>query len=83
MVVKENQPMLRREIELVFETTTLAETVARSSSTTTHGSRIETRAIAVSAAMHGLSDWPGLDQVMKLARTEHRIRFVYTPKHCS
>lgn len=69
MVVKENQPTLKREIELVFETTTLASTVVQASSTTTHGSRIETRAIAVSDAMRGLSDWPGLHQVMKLERT--------------
>lgn len=68
-VVKENQPTLLREIELVFETSKLAETVSQASSTTTHGSRIETRAIAVSSAMHGLSDWPGLFQVMKLDRT--------------
>ena len=34
MVVKENQPTLKREIELVFETTTLARTVAQASSTT-------------------------------------------------
>jgi predicted transposase YbfD/YdcC len=68
-VVKENQPTLKREIELVFETSTLAETITQASSTTTHGSRIETRAIAVSDAMHGLSDWPGLHQVMKLERT--------------
>lgn len=69
LVVKENQPTLRREIALVFETSLLAETVAQSSSTTTHGSRIETRAISVSTAMRGLSNWPGLFQVMKLERT--------------
>lgn len=69
MVVKENQPTLKREIARVFETTTLADTVVRASSTTTHGSRIETRSIAVSDAMQGLSDWPGLHQVMKLERT--------------
>ena len=51
---------IKREIELVFETTTLACTVAQANSTTTHGLRIETRAIAVSDVMRGLSDWPGL-----------------------
>ena len=69
LVVKENQPTLLGEIKLVFETSTLARTIAQASSTTTHGSRIETRAIAASTAMCGLSDWPGLDQVMKLERT--------------
>lgn len=69
LVVKENQPTLEREIELVFETSTLAATIKQSRSTTTHGSRIETRQLAVSGAMRGLSDWPGLDQVIKLERT--------------
>lgn len=69
MVVKENQPTLLREIALVFETSTLAQTVSRSSSTTTHGNRIETRSIAASSALHGWSRWPGLVQVMKLDRT--------------
>lgn len=69
LVVKENQPTLKREIELVFETTTLAGTIEQSSSTTIHGSRIETRELAASSAMRGLSNWPGLDQVMKLERT--------------
>jgi predicted transposase YbfD/YdcC len=69
MVVKENQPTLRQEIELVFETAPLRESIATASTTTTHGGRIETRSIAVSSAMAGLSDWPGLDQVMKLERT--------------
>lgn len=69
MVVKENQPTLLREVELVFETSTLAQTVSRSSSTTTHGNRIETRSIAASNALHGWSRWPGLVQVMKLDRT--------------
>lgn len=69
MVVKENQPTLRNEIKLVFETSALADTVNKASSTTTHGNRIETRSIAVSSAMHGLSHWPGLVQVMKLDRT--------------
>lgn len=68
-VVKENQPTLRQEVELVFQTTTLAPGVEQSRSTDTHGSRIETRELAVSSAMHGLSDWPGLHQVMKLERT--------------
>ena len=69
LVVKENQPTLRHEIELVFETSTLADTVSQASQTKTHGSRIETRTLAASSAMRGLSRWPGLDQVMKLERT--------------
>lgn len=37
MVVKENQPALRDEIKLVFETLALADTVIKACSTTTHG----------------------------------------------
>ena len=52
-VVKENPPTLRHEIALVFESSLLARTVAQSSSTTTtHGSRIETRVISVSDVLH-------------------------------
>lgn len=69
MVVKENQPTLRQEVELVFETTTLRQSLTTASTTTTHGGRIETRSLAASSAMAGLSDWPGLDQAMKLERT--------------
>lgn len=69
MAVKDNQPTLKAEIALVFETTTLQHTIAHASETTAHGSRVETRSIAVSSAMHGLSDWPGLQQVLKLDRT--------------
>ena len=69
IAVKDNQPTLKAEIALVFETTTLENTIRRASETTQHGSRIETRSIAVSTAMCGLSDWPGLQQVLKLERT--------------
>lgn len=68
-VVKDNQPTLKQDIELVFATTKLAATVTRVSETSTHGARIETRTLAVSPALHGLSDWPGLQQVMQLERT--------------
>ncbi len=69
MTVKGNQPTLKAEIALVFETTTLAHTVTSASETTVHGARVETRTIAASTAMCGLSDWPGLQQVLKLDRT--------------
>ncbi len=69
LVVKANQATLRREIELVFKTATLAASVTEASSTTMHGARIETRRRAVSGAMRGLTDWPGLHQVLKLERT--------------
>ena len=67
--VKDNQPTLKSEIALVFATTTLADTITQARTTDTHGGRIETRHIAVSSALQGLSDWPGLAQVMQLERT--------------
>jgi predicted transposase YbfD/YdcC len=69
LMVKENQPTLKQEIELVFNTSTLAPSVQRASTTTTHGARIETRTIAVSDALAGWRHWPGLQQVLKLERT--------------
>jgi predicted transposase YbfD/YdcC len=67
-VVKENQPLLRAEIELVFATSTLSGTITRASLTDAHGSRIEERYLACSTAMAGCSDWPGLQQVLRLER---------------
>lgn len=69
MAVKGNQPTLRAEIELVFQTSTLTATVTTAGETAVHGARIETRTLAASTAMRGLSDWPGLQQVLKLDRT--------------
>ena len=69
MAVKDNQPTLKQEIALVFETTTLRDTMQQASETSVHGARVETRSITTSTAMHGLSDWPGLQQVLKLERT--------------
>lgn len=54
---------------MVFQTTTLAQTITHSRVTDTHGARIETRRLSVSSALRGLSYWPGLVQVLQLART--------------
>jgi predicted transposase YbfD/YdcC len=69
MLVKENQPQLRREIALVFQEPPeeddqrTVEIVERG-----HG-RIERRRLTVSSALAAYSDWPGLDQVFELERT--------------
>ena len=68
MIVKENQPQLRADIELVF---TLPPAGDRQETACTvdigHG-RIEQRNITTSGALVGDSDWPGLTQVFELGR---------------
>ena len=72
MIVKENQPQLRADIELVF---TLPPAGDRQETARTgdigHG-RIEQRNITTSEALVGYSTWPGLAQVFELGR--HVIR---------
>jgi predicted transposase YbfD/YdcC len=68
MSVKDNQPQLKADIELVF---TLPPVGDRQESVRTvdigHG-RIETRHLTTSAALVGYSDWPGLAQVFEVGR---------------
>jgi predicted transposase YbfD/YdcC len=68
MTVKENQPQLRADIELIF---TLPPAGDRQETARTvdigHG-RIEQRHITTSEALVGYSDWPGLAQVFELGR---------------
>jgi len=68
MTVKENQPQLRADIELIF---TLPPAGDRQETARTvdigHG-RIEQRNITTSEALVGYSDWPGLAQVFELGR---------------
>ena len=68
MIVKENQPQLKADIELVF---TLPPAGDRQESVRTvdvgHG-RIETRNLTTSEALGGYSDWPGLAQVFEVGR---------------
>jgi len=84
MIVKDNQPQLRADIELVF---TLPPAGDRQETARTvdigHG-RIEQRNITTSEALVGYSDWPGLAQVFELGRhvipqktTEERVEVVY------
>src|SRR2546426_6055305 len=84
MIVKENQPRLRADIELVF---TLPPVGDRQETARTidigHG-RIEQRNITTSEALVGYIDWPGLAQVFELGRHvmfqntgEERVEVVY------
>ena len=84
MIVKNNQPQLRADIELVFA---LAPWGDHQPSTRTvevgHG-RIESRNLTTSEALVGYSDWPGLAQVFEVGRQviekktgEERVELVY------
>jgi predicted transposase YbfD/YdcC len=84
MIVKENQPQLRADIELVF---TLPPAGDRQETARTvdigHG-RIEQRNITTSEALVGYSTWPGLAQVFELGRHviiqktgQERVEVVY------
>lgn len=84
MIVKDNQPQLRADIEWVF---TLPPAGDRQESARTvdigHG-RIEQRNLTTSEALMDYSDWPGLAQVFELGRHviikktgEERVEVVY------
>ena len=68
MIVKDNQPQLKADIELVF---TMPPAGDRQESVRTvdvgHG-RLETRTLTTSEALVGDSDWPGLAQVFEVGR---------------
>jgi predicted transposase YbfD/YdcC len=73
--VKDNQPQLQQDIQVLFEPVTCAPgfspapTDFRTAQTinTGHG-RIEKRTLTTSSLLKGTTDWPGLEQVFKLER---------------
>jgi predicted transposase YbfD/YdcC len=68
LAVKGNQPGLREDIALLFADPALADTVQATEEVGQHGGRVETRRLAASAALVGYSDWPGLQQALRLER---------------
>ncbi len=71
MVVKDNQPQLLEDIRMCFDAAPLPGEVRGWAQTTDkdHG-RLEVREIVTSAALKEfLSDWPGLEQVLRITRT--------------
>lgn len=74
LVVKNNQPRLRAEIELVFQTRPLLATCRSATTISIHGGRIETRHLQVSDALVGWDGWPGLHQVLRVERTVTKKR---------
>jgi predicted transposase YbfD/YdcC len=68
MIVKDNQPQLRAEIELVFTLPPAGDPQATAHMVDIGHGRIEQRNITTSEALIGYSDWPGLAQVFELGR---------------
>src|SRR5215475_10963575 len=68
MIVKENQPRLRADIELVFTLPPVGDRQATARTVDLGHGRIEQRNITTSEALVGYSDWPGLAQVFALGR---------------
>jgi len=68
MIVKENQPQLRADIELVCTLPPVGDPQAAARTVDLGHGRIEPRNLTVSEALVGYSDWPGLAQVFELGR---------------
>lgn len=79
LVVKDNQPLLRADIEAVFEAPHMLDLTPQELAseqevreTSIHGRRIEERVLRSSTALHELFTddlWPGLQQVLQIKRT--------------
>ena len=68
MTVKENQPQLRADIELIFTLPPVGDHQETARTVDIGHGRIEQRNITTSEALGGYSDWPGLAQVFELGR---------------
>jgi predicted transposase YbfD/YdcC len=84
MIVKENQPQLRADIELVFPLPPAGDRQESARTVDSGHGRIEQRNITTSEALVGYSDWPGLARVFELGRDvitqktgEERVEVVY------
>jgi predicted transposase YbfD/YdcC len=84
MIVKDNQPQLRADIELVFALPPAGDRQETARTVDLGHGRIEQRNITTSEALGGYSDWPGLAQVFELGRyvitqktTQERVEVVY------
>jgi predicted transposase YbfD/YdcC len=82
LLVKENQPTLFHDIQLLFEPPDSTPLTDRREVTTGehgHGRRAETRHLIASTDLVGYLDWPGHAQVFRLERTwwekekQHRV----------
>ena len=84
MIVKDNQPQLRADIELVFALPPAGDRQETARTVDSGHGRIEQRNITTSEALVGYSDWHGLAQVFELGRyvitqktTKAQVEVVY------
>jgi predicted transposase YbfD/YdcC len=84
MIVKENQPQLHADIELVFTLPPAGDHQPSARIVDIGHGRIEQRNITTSEALAGYSAWPGLAQVFEIGRHvitpktgEERVEVVY------
>jgi predicted transposase YbfD/YdcC len=68
MIVKENQPQLHADIELVFTLPPAGDHQPYAQTVDIGHGRIEQRNITTSEALVGYTDWPGLAQVFEIGR---------------
>jgi hypothetical protein len=71
MSVKENQPQLRADIEVVLTLPPAGDRQETARMVDIGHGRIEQRNITTSAALVGYSDWPGLAQVFCVGASRH------------
>lgn len=72
IIVKENQPTLYRDIELLFNEPPEDEVFATAEVRDRHGDRREVRRLWASTSLRGYLDWPGVEQVCKVERVSER-----------
>ena len=68
MTVKENQPQLRADIELIFTLPPVGDRQETARTVDIGHGRIEQRNLTTREALASYSDWPGLAQVFELGR---------------
>jgi predicted transposase YbfD/YdcC len=66
LMVKENQPTLLAEITLLFADPEAVVTSAEESDA--HSQRLERRRLSASPELAGVTDWPGIAQVLRMER---------------
>jgi predicted transposase YbfD/YdcC len=72
MVVKENQPQLLGDIQLLFDEPPPGEVFAQSLKRGRHGDRREERFLEASASLNGYLKWPHVGQVCRIERKVSR-----------
>lgn len=74
MAVKANQPLLRWDLERLFDDPALAADTGTAARTVGKGhGRLEIRRLRASTALTGYSDWPGLAQALCVEREVVRL----------